>query len=247
MVTYVPYCGTAPLPGTLLTRFNLDPILIGVLLLLAIAHLWRVRGQRVTWFAAAGWATVALALLSPLCALSVSLFAARISQHMLLLLVAAPLLALALPPLRAQHPPLRTWIAGLAFLLALWFWHMPQPYEATFRSDAVYWLMHLTLFGSGLALWQELLSRDRQSAVDRLIVAALTSMQMGLLGAVLAMATHPFFPSHFTTTQVWGLTPLEDQQLGGVIMWVPGIALFLWASVRGVLELRERVDDLKKV
>ncbi len=62
----------------------------------------------------------------------------------------------------------------------------------------------------------------------------IASMQMGLLGAVLSLAAHPLYAWHLTHTQVWGFTPLQDQQLGGALMWVPGIALFLWAALRSV-------------
>ena len=245
-MTVLPYCGAPPLPGSLLGRFNLDPVLICVLVVAMAAHLWALRGRPQIRFAVAGWLTVAAALLSPLCALSVALFSARIGQHMLLLLVAAPLLALALVPETPRAAaPVRLWFSGLLFLIALWFWHMPVPYQATFDSDTVYWLMHITLFGSGVLVWRELLTPDRNTTGERLIVAALTSMQMGLLGAVLTMAGHPLFIPHFLTTQVWGMTPLEDQQLGGVLMWVPGIALFLWASLRGLWELRNRADAMR--
>jgi putative membrane protein len=59
-------------------------------------------------------------------------------------------------------------------------------------------------------------------------------MHMGMLGAILTLAAHPMFLWHLTTTQAWGLTPLRDQQLGVVIMWVPGIALFLFAAVHSL-------------
>jgi putative membrane protein len=61
-----------------------------------------------------------------------------------------------------------------------------------------------------------------------------TFLQMGLLGAVLTLASRPLFQWHFLTTQAWGLSPLQDQQLGGALMWVPGIALFLWSALRSL-------------
>jgi putative membrane protein len=68
-------------------------------------------------------------------------------------------------------------------------------------------------------------------------------MQMGFLGAVLTVAGRPLFFWHLTTTQPWGVSPLEDQQLGGVVMWVPGIALFLWAALRTLDRLRIALED----
>jgi putative membrane protein len=235
----LPYCGTPPLPGTLLERFNLDPVLIVVLIAAAAWHLTRLRGDPSRWRALCAWTSVAIALVSPLCALSVALFSARVGQHMLLLLTAAPLLGLTLPAPRLRHRRMEIWVTSLFLMLALWFWHMPAPYQATFESTSAYWLMHVTLFGSGVWFWRALLGSGRAHTADALVAAAMTSMQIGLLGAVLAMASHPLFFNHFTTTQVWGLTPLADQQLGGVIMWVPGIALFLWATLRGLSTLRQ--------
>jgi putative membrane protein len=243
VVTQVPYCGLPPLPGTLLTRFNLDPVLIALLLLAASLHLLVNQDRRTRRLALAGWTVAALAWVSPLCALSVALFAARIAQHMVLILVAAPLLALALPPSAPHLARLRLWAAAGAFFVALWFWHMPGPYDATFESTATYWAMHLTLFGSALWLWREILQSSREHALEAVAAGALTSMHMGLLGAVLTLAARPLFFWHLTTTQPWGLTPLEDQQLGGVFMWVPGIALFLWAALRTLERLRGALEE----
>jgi putative membrane protein len=160
------YCGAPPTPDALWTRWNLDPILIGALLaVLALYLIGLVRfagpGENIpTWRRAAfvaGWATAAAALVSPLCALSVSLFSARVGQHMILSLVAAPLVVLGRPGLSlgrlwseaqrrlSSNRPLRA-IRGAAgsaaaFALALWFWHAPGPYAATFASPTIYWLM----------------------------------------------------------------------------------------------------------
>jgi putative membrane protein len=233
MLHQLPYCGIAPLPGELLSRFNLDPVLMLALALLLIFHLRVLRKGGGRGFAAAGWLVAAAALLSPLCALSVSLFTARVAQHMLLALVAAPLIAIGMPKVhdRGSWP---LWASGVGFLVALWFWHMPVPYDETFASTPIYWLMHITLFGSAVFLWRELLHHSRRHTAQAIGVGMLTSMQMGLLGAVLALSDHPLFFAHLTTAQAWGLTALQDQQLGGIVMWVPGVVLFLWMAVRSM-------------
>jgi putative membrane protein len=231
----LPYCGLPPLPGELLTRFNLDPTLIAVLVLLCCWHVACLRSHSARAQALAGWIVASFAFISPLCALSVSLFSARVAQHMVLILIAAPLIAIAWPRgVAAKRASPLLWISAAAFFLALWFWHMPVPYDATFSSTTAYWAMHVTLFGSSILLWHELLNHrdDRIGAV--LVVGALTFMQMGLLGAILTFATHPMFLWHLTTTAAWGLSPLRDQQLGGVIMWVPGIGLFLLSALRSL-------------
>jgi putative membrane protein len=240
----VPYCGVPPVPGALLERFNLDPVLICALLLVAAVHIAAVSDRYRRMWAAAGWSLATAAFVSPLCALSVALFAGRIAQHMLLILAAAPLIALGLPRGGLRFARARLWSSGAVFLIALWFWHMPWPYEATFTSTLVYWCMHLTLFGSAIWLWREILQSAHQLTVDVLAVGALTSMHMGLLGAVLTMAGHALFFPHLFTTQAWGLTPLQDQQLGGVFMWVPGILLFLWAALRSLERLRGSLEQL---
>src|SRR5262245_58179876 len=97
--------------------------------------------------------------------------------------------------------------------------------------------MHISLFGSGIWLWRELLHHSPERTGEALLLGMLSSMQMGLLGAVLALANHPMFDPHFLTTQVWQLTPLQDQQLGGVVMWVPGVLFFLWVSIRSMRRL----------
>jgi putative membrane protein len=228
----LPYCGSPPVPGELLARFNLDPILLLALGGLVIGHALLARGGRVRVLAVGGWSIASAAFVSPLCALSVALFSARVAQHMILVLFAAPLIALAWPG--RHHNVRRLWVTAVAFFAALWFWHMPVPYDATFSSTPVYWLMHVTLFGSAILLWRELLHHPTERTADVLAVGGLTSMQMGLLGAVLTFAQHPLFFWHLTTTWEWGFTPLRDQQLGGVFMWVPGIALFLFAAIRSL-------------
>ena len=149
LYTYASYCGAPPTTSNLWFRWNLDPFLllglVGVWLAytLAARRLATVsRSQRRCF--GAGWVITALALVSPLCALSVSLFSARIGQHMILETIAAPLVA-PWACRRARHGRgTRCWPPSpLRRLMA--FWHAPRPYDATFESTAVYWAMHLTL------------------------------------------------------------------------------------------------------
>ncbi|MBV9841802.1 MAG: cytochrome c oxidase assembly protein [Sphingomonadaceae bacterium] len=243
MSDVVPYCGTPPLPGDLLHRFNLDPILIAALLAAAVLHVATVRNDSArSTRAAVGWGVAAVALLSPLCALSVSLFAARVAQHMLLVLVAAPLLA---SSLRSEASSRALWPATLLFFAALWFWHMPVPYAATFRSDLVYWSMHVTLFGSGVWLWHALLRGRTDRGAVSLAAGTITSIQMGLLGAVLTLSSRPLFAPHYFTTEAWGFTPLADQQLGGALMWVPGCLLFLAVAIRSAAIVWQRLEPAR--
>jgi putative membrane protein len=249
VIDQLPYCGSAPLPGELLTRFNTDPVLMAVLLAAITWHAFaarkeaqhgRISKERLR-LALLGWLVAATALLSPLCALSVALFAARVAQHMILILIAAPLIALGLP-LRTPRSAWPLGLSTLSFFLALWFWHMPLPYEATFHSSLIYWSMHLSLFGSAIWFWFSLIHHARAHMVGAFTAGVLTSIQMGMLGAFLSLGDHPLFRSHLTTAWAWHLSPLEDQQLGGVLMWVPGIAIFLWAAVHGLARLWHTLD-----
>jgi putative membrane protein len=243
-----PYCGSAPSPGELLFRFNLDPVVMAALAAicaLQIVMLHRRRGfdaRRRESFTLVGWLVASVAFLSPLCALSVALFSARVAQHMVLILIAAPVIALGLPRRTGCNHVWRLWASSGAFVAALWYWHMPVPYDETFRSTPIYWAMHLTLFGSSILLWRELLDHPARQTAQALAAGTLSFMQMGLLGAVLTLAQRPMFAWHLITTQVWGLTPLQDQQLGGAIMWVPGIALFLWIAVRSLGYMWQSVE-----
>lgn len=140
-----------------MVSWNLDPLLIAGLIASAGLHffgaarLTRVdRGLRPREMTAfyAGWLIAALTLISPLCPLSVSLFAARVGQHMILTLVAAPLVvagrpaaafaaALGVAPRDRRIYPAPLFAASI-FAVLLWFWHAPVPYAATFSSTFVY-------------------------------------------------------------------------------------------------------------
>jgi putative membrane protein len=170
----------------------------------------------------AGWFLAALALVSPLCPLSVSLFSARIGQHLILTTIAAPLIAFSLPRMRSRFA--RPGLAAVVFTVVMWFWEAPGPYAATFTSDIVYWLMHGSVFAAALWLWSAMIADPVPAA---LVAAAGSMMQMSLLGALLTFAPHALYAWHQTTTAPYGLSPLEDQQFGGLLMWVPGAAPFL--------------------
>ena len=248
----VPYCGLPPNPGELWSRWNFDPVLIAILLLSLAAYLIAAPsaarrgwiGRRTITAFVVGWIVLTAALISPLCPLSVSLFAARVGQHMVIVLIAAPLIAagrlgaVARAALGARSPTgpetrsaTGAIVATALFAVTLWFWHMPQPYDATFASGIIYWMMHITMILSALWLWTVLLDRRRAQAATVIGVGLATSTQMSLLGAAITFASHPLYAPHAGTTLAWGVSQLLDQQLGGAIMWVPGGAIFLAAAM----------------
>ena len=224
MTGFISYCGTAPVPGAL--HWNLDPVLIGALLLLAGANVTFARSHGVARrdlaASATGWLILTLAFLTPLCNLSVALFSARVAQHMAIALIAAPLIARGLlfaNPLGAQrHWGAVAWGATFAFAAIFWLWHSPAFYDETLRNNYVYWTMHVTTVAAALALWTVVFGSS--AAVAFLLLFA-TGLQMSLLGALLTFAAVPLFAVHEFTTAAWGLTWLQDQELGGLVMWVP--------------------------
>jgi putative membrane protein len=194
-------------------------VLIGVLAIAfgAYALCYRLRkiemGDRQLAMGGAGFILLAAALITPLCNLSVALFAARAVQHVLMLLAAAPLLVLGMP--RGGIGRFEAFAGPLGFAAALWFWHLPAFYDATLRNNVVYWAMHLTLFAAAFSLWRVLLA-------GAVFGSLFTGIQMSALGALLTLSPRPWFSVYGATTWPWGLSQSADQQLGGVITWVVG-------------------------
>lgn len=222
-----PYCGPAPDPAALLSAWNTDPVLWVALAIATGAGVIRLRQiaaeptRRQAFAGAAGLAVVVF--ISPLCALTVALFTARTLHHLLLIGALAPLLAIALP--------LRRVPAGTAFVVlsaALWAWHVPVIYAAAWDYHAVYWAMQATLLVPAWAFWSSVFTR--RSGLGGAIIPALQvgalAGQMGLIGAILTFAPRPLYPEHLVYTEAFGLSALGDQQLAGLVMWVPGMVPF---------------------
>jgi len=216
----VPYCGSAPGPVEWLTRWNFDPAVIVGLGLLQLAGLALPADGDRRRHLSLGTLSLALLFVSPLCALTSALFSARTVHHLLLVTVAAPLIAAALPQRRTVSLPLSLLVATLLF----WVWHLPGLYTLALADSGLYWVMQLSLLGSAVLFWNTLRAAEPVSAVMALIAA---TVQMGLLGALLVFAPTPLYAPHLATTVAWGLGPLADQQLAGLLMWVPGMLPYL--------------------
>ncbi|SCY33588.1 cytochrome c oxidase assembly protein [Microvirga guangxiensis] len=213
------YCGPAPLPAEIWGRWNFDPALLVALGLLALM----VRRSRAGMLAVA---VLAVAFVSPLCALSAALFSARVVHHVLLVAVAAPLLALAWPGRRPASPT----VPFLVSTGVLWAWHWPPAYDLALSDMAVYWVMQATLLGSAFIFWRSILHREQAPGTGVLAVLG-GYMQMALLGALLTFAPQTLYAIHAVAPLDWGFTPLGDQQLGGLIMWVPaGLPFVVWGA-----------------
>lgn len=229
---WIPYCGPAPGPEAWLGRWNLDPVL-GMALALAAVALWLPAQGRSTvsggrWPALrAAWVLVVLLYVSPLCALSSAFFTVRVVHHMALVLVIAPLLAFGLEPwLRRLPAPL--WTCTAVAAMTFWVWHAPGPYAAALSSVPVYALMQCSLAVSAVAFWLAV----RRAAPAAAIAAILAStVQMGLLGALITFAAAPLYAPHLASTLAWGVAPLDDQQVAGITMWAPGSLAYLAAAL----------------
>lgn len=214
---WAPYCGSAPASGD--WRWNLDPLLLVILAVTTVIVAWRTRG-RDRALGLTALAVLGVVFVSPLCALSSALFAARTVHHVLLVAVAAPLIAWALPTRRAGPLALATAVQAAV----LWGWHAPSAYAAALSDDLVYWAMQISLLASAVWFWACIRRASAPAAVGHLLVAMVA---MGLLGALLTFADQPIYAPHLLTTQVWGFTPLADQQAAGLIMWAPAAAVYL--------------------
>lgn len=214
-----------------------------------------------------GWMVLAVALLSPIATLSEWLFSVHMTQHELLMLVAAPLIALGRPlvpmvwalPDRARRAFGRAAASGGGSLMtapvvvfalhagALWAWHLPSLYEAAVLDDRVHIAQHICFTATAALFWWSLI-RGRYGRLGygaALLYIFATAVHSGGLGALLALSEVPWFPLY--VTRATGLTdPLVDQQLGGFIMWVPSgiimmmLGLAMFAAWLGESERRRR-------
>jgi putative membrane protein len=224
---WLPYCGAAPVPAELLARWNLDPLLL-VGLSIGFGLMWRASetdGQRRTLGIAA--ALTLFLFVSPFCALSSALFSARVTHHVLLSALMAPLLVFSLSPHRSRWPGSPSMWTGLQAIV-FWLWHAPSLYAAALSSDSTYWLMQVTIAGTAFGFWAALRQASGLSAIAALLVS---TVQMGLLGALITFAGRPLYAPHFLTTEPWGLSAIEDQQVAGLIMWAPSAGLYLGAAI----------------
>jgi len=199
-----------------------------------------------------GWFALVAALVW-LDELSEQLFSAHMAQHELLMLAAAPLIAAAapliallwvLPPgarrrvmLAVRRPsvvaatavvtaPPTVWCVHAA---ALWVWHLPALYDAALEHEAVHIVQHLSFFGSAALFWWGLVHGryGRLGYGAAVLYVFATAVHSGVLGALLTFSPRVWYPLYESTASRFGMTPLEDQQLAGLLMWVPASLVFI--------------------
>lgn len=284
--------GPPPSPNEAWSAWNWDLWLLGGLAAAAglylrgVLRLWRRAGAyrgiprwRVVAYLS-GLLALFVALISPVDALGVALFSVHMVQHLLLMVVAAPLLAMGRPveaflwslPSGARSSIGQWWRRShvcrvgwrvltypvtvlILHVGALWLWHVPRLYEAALASRAVHHLEHASFFFSALLFWWVLARAGGHARWPGYGAAVLyvfaTTLQSGALGALITFAPLPWYAGHTPGVTLWGVDPLTDQQVAGILMWVPaglvyalaGIILFLaWLrQAERVVRQRERL------
>ncbi|UNK42743.1 cytochrome c oxidase assembly protein [Luteimonas sp. S4-F44] len=255
-------------PWTLLPLFVLAALYVR-----GLTRLWRragigrgvSRGEAGAF--AAGVLTLLLAMVWPLDAFAAYALSAHVAQHMTLLALAPPLLlagrpwslvASALPRRwsarlhRSLHRPLSALATALAPAAVvhgatMWLWHLPGATSAALADTALHRAMHASFLIAGIwfwaAVWRRLRAPDA-GAVGGLVALVAVMMQMGFLGALLTFAPRLLYPVYTDRALLIGLDPLRDQQLAGLLMWVPSgvpyIVVGLWLVVALLRRMRHR-------
>ena len=219
-------------PASVWSGWSLSPVFLMPLLLLLSAGAWRLRqaGPWQTTAFVSGWLLLAMALLSPLCRMAASLASAHMVQHVILVALAPPLLLLGLRPVGWFPPALRRpgIVSGL-YAAAIWLSHLRPVYEAALTDPVIHVAVTVLLLAAALIFWHALIGTAESGGSLMLAFGAL--IQTGVLGALLTFAPVPWYPLFDTRALAWGLTPLEDQQLAGLIMWIPMGSLYLAAAL----------------
>ena len=234
-----------------------------VLYALGVRNAWAQAGPGTGirgWQAAAftgGCLALAVAQISPLAWLSDVLFSAHMTQHEILMLVAAPLLVLGQPLLAMLWavPPRKraavaSWLRGPAFrrawhtvtgpsivfllhAIALWTWHIPVLFETALADGAVHFIQHMSFLGTAALFWWGMVygRYGRLGYGVAILYVFLTALHNTILGALLTIAPVAWYRSYELTALQWQVDALADQQLAGLIMWVPSGVAFLVAGL----------------
>ena len=248
---------------------------IGVVRMRRRAGPGRVIGHTQIAAFAAAMLVLFLALESPIDTVADQLFCVHMVQHMLLLFVVPPLLVWSRPPVafvwafrsrsrrlagniwtglrlnRLTHHLMHPNFVWVAFTGSFVFWHFPKPFQWALESESIHTIEHLCFLVTGLMFWTIVIEpsgRRRLSYGATLLHVATTAILGGLPGALIMLAQYPLYPVQTAGAGAWGLTPVQDQQLAGVIMWVPGgfayVATVSWVFARWMADAeRQEIGD----
>ena len=279
VLAHGPVPAEPPTVATLLFGWSFEPLI--VLPLVALAVGWVVATRRVnaahpasqvprgrTVAFLAGLVAIAFALQSGIERYDTALFSIHMVQHVLLILVAAPLIALAAPVtllLRASRPEVRRrWIlpvlhsralrvishpvvAWVAFVAVMWGTHFSPLFDLSLENRAVHDLEHVLFLATALLFWWPAVGMDpapwRMPHPVRGMYVFLQMPQNTFLAVVILNAAAPLYPHYATLNRPWGPSPLIDQQIAGGIMWLAGDLLFIaaiGAIIAGWMRFEER-------
>lgn len=224
---------------------------------------------------ATGWTVLVIALASPLDGLAELLASAHMVQHLLLMLVAAPLMIVGMPglvglwalPARWRRRVAHRWrnsdairssweiisqpmLAWVIYFAILWAWHLPSLYEAALSDPLIHDLQHILFFGAaGLLWWVMLNPASQKSALSTGVLSLFTTALHAMaLGVFMTLSPRAWYPAYEATTQSWGLTLLEDQQIAGALMWMPACIVYvILAASIFAFWLRETERDTTRI
>ena len=170
------------------------------------------------------------------------LFSGHMVQHLILTLIVPPLLIFGTPG-GMLRPALRVPVVGtlarwvtkpavcfVIFNVAIAAWHLPPLYNLAMRHHGVHIVQHLIFLTTSVIMWWPFLSPlpelPRLSYPGQMLYCFLMSIPMSVVAIYVALADHVLYPAYASAPRIWGISPLEDQQIGGLIMWIPGGLFF---------------------
>jgi len=174
------------------------------------------------------------------------LFSAHMLQHLLLAFAVAPLMIIGVtgdmlrPVLRLRGVgPLARWISAptrcfAVFNIVVAAWHLPPLYNYALAHHGVHIMQHLTLLVASVLMWWPVLSPlpelPRLSYPGQMLYLFLLSIPMAIVAVYIAYSDGILYPAYARAARVWGITPMNDQLIGGLVMWIPG-GLFFYSII----------------
>jgi putative membrane protein len=231
-------------------RWSIHPSTAIGIAALGVLYLWAARRlrreptltQKIFFFA--GLFVMFASLNGPIHDLSDEyLFSAHMVQHLLLTLAMPPLLLAGVPGWMIRRPlatgfiaPVARWltrapIAFIVFNVVMAAWHLPPLYNAAMANHNIHILEHLMFMAAAVLMWWPLLSQlpefPRLAYPGQMLYTFLMSIPMSIVAVYIAMSDHVLYPAYAAAPRVLPISPLEDQLLGALIMWIPGGIIFM--------------------